>query len=70
MDTFLVFKYFDRAKKEMLKELEKHPVTKDLENSIDSGLVTKGDFIRLLGLRKRREPRGRTKKAFSKKVVR
>ena len=52
----LTFKFFDRAKKDMLLELERHPITKDLESNVDSGLVTKGSLFGFLGFERGENP--------------
>ena len=35
----LAFKTFEKAKTEMLRELDSHPITRDLQGGADSGLV-------------------------------
>jgi hypothetical protein len=41
--------FFERAKREMLQEFDGHPITKDLNNEGDAGLVNKGSLFGFLG---------------------
>tara|TARA_B100000212_G_scaffold136765_1_gene102990 strand:- start:10722 stop:11303 length:582 start_codon:yes stop_codon:yes gene_type:complete len=45
----LVFKHFDGAKKKLFMDYDMHPVTRDLNNESNSGLVTKGTLFGFLG---------------------
>ena len=41
--------FFDRAKKTMLAEFDLHPVTRDLNNEMNSGILSKGSLFGFLG---------------------
>ena len=41
--------YFERAKAEMLEEFDNHPITRDLNNEGDAGLVSNGSLFGFLG---------------------
>lgn len=51
-----VEKKFKTYKIEMLRELDSHPITKDLQNNVDSGLVTRGTLFGFLGFESGEDP--------------
>lgn len=51
-----IFPFFERVKKEMLRELDNHPISRDLQNDIDSGTVTKGTLFGFLGFEMGEDP--------------
>ena len=52
----LAFKTFEKAKTEMLRELDSHPITRDLQGGADSGLVNKGTLFGFLGFDSGEDP--------------
>lgn len=50
------FKTFEIAKTEMLRELDQHPITLDLQGGANSGLVDKGTLFGFLGFDKGEDP--------------
>ena len=51
-----IISFFERSKKEMLRELDNHPITRDLQNNIDSGTVTRGTLFGFLGFEMGEDP--------------
>jgi hypothetical protein len=51
-----VEKKFQIYKTEMLRELDSHPITKDLQNNVDSGLVARGTLFGFLGFENGEDP--------------
>lgn len=52
----VAFKTFEKAKREMLRELDSHPITRDLQGGADSGLVNKGTLFGFLGFDSGEDP--------------
>ena len=65
-----IFKYFERCKKEMLKEFDTHPITRDLQGSIDSGLVSKGSLFGFLGFQQGEDPTQELRDVLTKCSIR
>ena len=63
------FKKFNAAKVIMLRELDNHPITKDLQGSGDSGLVPRGTLFGFLGFIEGEDPIRPLKDLLDKKCT-
>jgi hypothetical protein len=58
--------FFERAKNEMLQEFDGHPITRDLNNEGDAGLVTRGSLFGFLGFEDGDQPTGELREALER----
>ncbi len=68
MDTKL-FAHFDKCKKDLLKEYDMHPVTRDLNNETNAGLVVKGTLFGFLGFESGSAPAEDFRKFLDKSIT-
>jgi len=67
MDT-QVFAHFEKCKKELFKEFDMHPVTRDLNNESNGAFVTKGTLFGFLGFDRAEAPAEDLRKFLEKSI--